>query len=84
MNQLRLFVTTTVLLGASGLIGTARADLFTVAGHLWIQYRDANCAAERDLYASSTAASPDYQACLEAMTRARTKELTVTYAVKLK
>ena len=32
MKQLRLFATTTVLLGASGLIGTARADLFTVAG----------------------------------------------------
>jgi len=51
---------------------------------LWIQYRDANCAAERDLYDGGTAASPAYLACLEAMTRARTKELAVTYAVKLK
>jgi uncharacterized protein YecT (DUF1311 family) len=51
---------------------------------LWIQYRDANCAAERELYDGGTAASPAYLACLEAMTRARTKELAVTYAVKLK
>jgi uncharacterized protein YecT (DUF1311 family) len=51
---------------------------------LWIQYRDANCVAERDLYDGGTAASPAYLACLEAMTRARTKELAITYAVKLK
>ena len=54
------------------------------AQRLWIQYRDANCSAERDLYEGHTAASPAYLACLEAMTRARTKELTITYAVKLK
>jgi uncharacterized protein YecT (DUF1311 family) len=54
------------------------------AQRLWIQYRDANCSAERDLYEGRTAASPAYLACLEAMTRARTKELTITYAVKLK
>jgi uncharacterized protein YecT (DUF1311 family) len=51
---------------------------------LWIQYRDANCTAERDLYAGGTASSPAYLACLEAMTRARTRELAATYAVKLK
>jgi uncharacterized protein YecT (DUF1311 family) len=51
---------------------------------LWIQYRDANCSAERDLYAGGTASSPVYLACIEAMTRARTKELTITYTVKLK
>jgi uncharacterized protein YecT (DUF1311 family) len=50
---------------------------------LWIQYRDANCRAERDLY-EGTAASPAYLACTEAMTRARTKELGITYAVRLK
>jgi hypothetical protein len=31
-----------------------------------------------------TAAAPAYLACLEAMTRARTKELAVGYAVRLK
>ena len=42
MNQLRLFVTSTVLLGASGLIGTARADLFTVAGSTSGDFFDAS------------------------------------------
>jgi len=54
------------------------------AQRLWIQYRDANCTAERELYARGTAAGPVYLACMEAMTRARTKELRVTYAVRLK
>jgi uncharacterized protein YecT (DUF1311 family) len=54
------------------------------AQRLWIQYRDANCTAERDLYEGGTAAQPVYLACLEAMTRTRTKELAVTYAVRLK
>jgi uncharacterized protein YecT (DUF1311 family) len=51
---------------------------------LWIQYRDANCEAERELYGLGTGAGPAYLACLEAMTRERTKELRVTYAVRLK
>jgi uncharacterized protein YecT (DUF1311 family) len=51
---------------------------------LWIQYRDANCLGERLLYAGGTAASPAFLACLEAMTRSRTKEIYVTYVVKLK
>ena len=54
------------------------------AQRLWIQYRDANCVAERDLYGGGTATGPAYLACLEAMTRGRTKELRVTYAVRLK
>jgi uncharacterized protein YecT (DUF1311 family) len=63
------------------------ADLqrLVAAQRLWIQYRDANCAAERGACnEDGTAASPAYLACLEDMTRARTKELAVTYAVKLK
>jgi uncharacterized protein YecT (DUF1311 family) len=57
----------------------------TVAQRLWIQYRDANCSAERALlYEGGTAAGPVYLACLEAMTRARTTELRLTYAVRLK
>jgi len=51
---------------------------------LWIKYRDANCSAERSLYEPGTAASPAYLACLEAMTRERTRELRVTYTVRLK
>jgi uncharacterized protein YecT (DUF1311 family) len=60
------------------------AERLTVAQRLWIQYRDVNCSAERELYDGGTASFPAYLACLEAMTRMRTKELEVTYAVKLK
>jgi uncharacterized protein YecT (DUF1311 family) len=51
---------------------------------LWIKYRDANCEAERALYGLGTAAGPAYLACLEVMTRERTKELRITYRVRLK
>jgi uncharacterized protein YecT (DUF1311 family) len=51
---------------------------------LWVRYRDSNCAAERELYGSGTGGPPTFLACIEAMTRARTKELAVTYAVRLK
>jgi uncharacterized protein YecT (DUF1311 family) len=54
------------------------------AQRLWIQYRDANCSAERSLYAGGTASGPAYLGCLEAMTRARTKELGIMYVVKLR
>jgi len=65
-------------------LDTADGQRLVAAQRLWIQYRDANCAAERDLYEGGTASHPAYLACLDAMTRARTKELTITYAVKLK
>jgi uncharacterized protein YecT (DUF1311 family) len=51
---------------------------------LWIQYRDANCEAERALYGLGTGAWPAYLGCIEAMTRERTTELRITYRVKLK
>ena len=51
---------------------------------LWLKYREANCSAELSLYGSGTAAPPAYLVYLEAMTRQRTKELKVTYAVRLK
>jgi uncharacterized protein YecT (DUF1311 family) len=51
---------------------------------LWLQFRDSNCAAARDLYEGGTASTPAYVSCLEAMTRARTRELQVIYAVRLK
>ena len=54
------------------------------AQRIWISYRDANCSAERELYDGGTGAFPAYLACVEGMTRARTKELHVTYAVRLK
>jgi uncharacterized protein YecT (DUF1311 family) len=51
---------------------------------IWVKYRDANCSAERALYGGGTGAYPAYLACIEAMTIARTKELQITYAVRLK
>jgi len=54
------------------------------AQEFWLQYREANCTAERSLYGIGTGATPAYIACLESMTRARTKELRITYAVRLK
>jgi uncharacterized protein YecT (DUF1311 family) len=67
-----------------GKLDAADGQRLVATQRLWIQYRDTNCAAERDLYEGGTAASPAYLACMEAMTRARTKELAVTYAVRLK
>lgn len=58
-------------------------ELLTRSERLWIQYRDANCTAERALYDGGTGAYPAYLGCLEAMTRERVKELEITYAVRL-
>ena len=67
-----------------GRLDAAERRRLVATQRLWIQYRDSNCTAERDLYGGGTASSSAYLACLEAMTQARTKELAVTYAVKLK
>jgi uncharacterized protein YecT (DUF1311 family) len=50
-----------------------------VAQRLWIQFRDATCTAESDLYNGGTASSPAYSACLEELTRQRTADLETTY-----
>jgi uncharacterized protein YecT (DUF1311 family) len=60
------------------------ADNLLETQRIWTKYRDANCSAERALYGGGTAAHPAYLACIEAMTRARIKELQITYAVRLK
>jgi len=60
------------------------ADNLTKVQRLWSEYREANCSAERALYQGGSAAPVVYLACLDAMTRARTKELQQTYAVRLK
>jgi uncharacterized protein YecT (DUF1311 family) len=65
-------------------LGAGDTERLIAAERLWIRYRDANCTAERELYQGGTAYYPAYLACLEAMTRARTKELEVTYTVRLK
>jgi uncharacterized protein YecT (DUF1311 family) len=53
------------------------------AQRLWIQFRDANCAAERDLYSGGSAAPMAYQSCLAAVTRQRTAELNIIYGWRL-
>jgi uncharacterized protein YecT (DUF1311 family) len=65
-------------------LNPAEAEHLLHAQKLWTEYREANCSAERSLYQPGTGAPPAYLACLEAMTRERTKELRVTYAVRLK
>jgi uncharacterized protein YecT (DUF1311 family) len=52
-----------------GRLDAAERQRLVPTQRLWIQYR------ERDLYRAGTASSSAYLACLEAMTRARTKEL---------
>jgi uncharacterized protein YecT (DUF1311 family) len=53
------------------------------AQRLWLEFRDANCSAERNLYGSGTAAPMVYAACLEADTRQRTAELKTMYGWRL-
>jgi uncharacterized protein YecT (DUF1311 family) len=50
-----------------------------VAQRLWIQFRDATCTAESNLYNGGTASAPAYSACLEEETRQRTADLTAIY-----
>jgi len=50
-----------------------------VAQRLWIQFRDATCTAESDLYLGGTAAGPAYSACREELTRQRVTELKTIY-----
>jgi uncharacterized protein YecT (DUF1311 family) len=49
------------------------------AERLWIGYRDAACAAERDLYGGGTGATPAHLVCLEAETRHHQTDLTERY-----
>ncbi len=53
------------------------------AQRLWIQFRDANCSAEDEMYDGGSAASMVKLACLEAMTRHRTQELQDMYGWRL-
>jgi uncharacterized protein YecT (DUF1311 family) len=53
------------------------------AQRVWIQFRDANCAAERELYAGASAAATVFYACLAADTRQRTIDLNTMYGGRL-
>jgi uncharacterized protein YecT (DUF1311 family) len=53
------------------------------AQRLWLTFRDANCSAERNLYAGGSAAPTVYAACIEADTRQRTSGIKVMYGWRL-
>src|SRR5580704_16912734 len=50
-----------------------------VAQRLWIQFRDATCTAESNLYMGGTASAPAYSACREELTRQRATDLKTIY-----
>jgi uncharacterized protein YecT (DUF1311 family) len=49
------------------------------AQDLWLRFRNANCSAERNLYAGGSAAPMVYAACTDANTRQRTTDLKAVY-----
>jgi len=53
------------------------------AQRLWLEFRDVNCSAERNLYSSRSAAPTVYAACIEAETRQRTADLKAMYGWRL-
>jgi len=53
------------------------------AERLWIQYRDASCKAESDLYEHEADLQLVYAACIEAMTREHTRSLQTIYRTRL-
>jgi uncharacterized protein YecT (DUF1311 family) len=53
------------------------------AQRLWLKFRDANCQAERNLYAGGSAAPMVYAAFMEADTRQRTSDLKAMYGWRL-
>ena len=65
-------------------LDAGQLEELTKTQQLWLNYREANCAAEHSLYGRGSGGPPAQLACIEAMTRERTKELQVTYAVRLK
>jgi uncharacterized protein YecT (DUF1311 family) len=53
------------------------------AERLWVQFRDATCGAERDMYIGGTAMPVYYTACIYRETRHRVDDLTEIYYVRL-
>ena len=59
--------------------GPADIQKLKTAQRLWLKFRDADCSAERALYAGGSAAPAVFNACMEAETRQRTAELKTMY-----
>jgi uncharacterized protein YecT (DUF1311 family) len=65
------------------ILSSAGQSKSQIAQRLWVQFRDANYAAERELYGGGTAAPMVHAACLAADTRQRTAELKLIYGWRL-
>ena len=63
----------------SKVLGADDLQRLKVAQRLWIQFRDATCTAESNLYSGGTASAPAYSACLEELTRQRAADLETIY-----
>lgn len=66
-----------------GALGPADRSRLVQVERLWLQYRDAACGAERDLYEGGTASGPAYVGCLQAKTDAREQDLRAAYGERL-
>jgi uncharacterized protein YecT (DUF1311 family) len=64
-------------------LGADEQEQLQSVQRLWMRFRDANCAAERDLYRGGTAAPMVYAACIEADARQRSAELNTIYGWRL-
>jgi uncharacterized protein YecT (DUF1311 family) len=64
-------------------LGADEQEKLQSVQRLWMQFRDSNCTAERDLYGRGTAAPMVYAACIEADTRQRSAELNTIYGWRL-
>ena len=60
-------------------LSAADQNRLQIAQRLWVQYRQANCEAERGLYDGGSAAPSVYYACLASDTRQRITELNTMY-----
>ncbi len=59
------------------------AQQLKVVQRIWLQFREANCEAERRLYAGGSAAPTAHAACVAADTEERTEELQTMYSWRL-
>ena len=53
------------------------------AQRLWVQFREANCVAEKSLYDGGSAAPMVYAACMESDTRKRAEELRAMFGWRI-
>ena len=64
-------------------VNGAELEKLKAAQRLWIEFRDANCDAEYELYGGGSAGPVVKLACLEAVTRHRVEELKEMYNWRL-